>query len=335
MDISVRPAVAAAFAGALLCALLMPAADAQEPACQAPGSYAFTGSPGRVVAGEPATLSITYHACGDPTEHTFTVTSRPLGQSEPVTTVGTVTTPAEQDATATLTVRPEVSTTYSAAENGQVYSRLPSTDIVVDPRPTCPPQATLTVPQHLVAGQPATMTVTSTSRQNWNATPDGYRRTSPAATSPITNWTGPATARAETTRSVSWTFTTTTSSRVWARYAGGCQDSQGRDIAYDAITSSAVVAVSPLLTISARRNGPRDYTFSGQAISRPNQTVSLYRVDAQGHEVLTARTASTASGTWTVRRAFAGSGRFGFVVRTAADPANAAGASRTRSTLIY
>jgi hypothetical protein len=93
--------------------------------------------------------------------------------------------------------------------------------------------------------------------------------------------------------------------------------------------------VTPLLTLTAVRNGLRDYTFSGRAVSRPGHVLNLYRVQRDGTEVLTSRTPSTTAGTWTVRRFFLGSGEFGFVVRTPADQANAAGASNVRPTVIH
>jgi hypothetical protein len=64
--------------------------------------------------------------------------------------------------------------------------------------------------------------------------------------------------------------------------------------------------------------------------------VSLYRQTADGRSVLTAQTrADATTGQWTVRRAFTGSGRFGFVVRTGQDLLNAPGASNVRSLLVY
>ena len=60
--------------------------------------------------------------------------------------------------------------------------------------------------------------------------------------------------------------------------------------------------------------------------------ISLYRVTADGQQVLTSQTrASSTNGTWTLNRTFLGTGRFGFVVRTGQDLMNAPGASAVRS----
>jgi hypothetical protein len=96
----------------------------------------------------------------------------------------------------------------------------------------------------------------------------------------------------------------------------------------------AVIDVAPRLTLTAFRNGPRDYTFSGTA-TRPDQVLSLYRVNANGSEVLTSQARATDAQTWSLRRVFLGSGRFGFVLRTGRDMANAPGASNVRNTVIH
>lgn len=201
---------------------------------------------------------------------------------------------------------------------------------------SCAPQVSSTAsPSTVTAGTPVKLTVTGPADQQWNASPQGYRRVTPTTTARITDWQNGTTTEADGARTFTWTFTPTTSSRVWASYGGGCTTSDGQASAYDSVTTSTLVSVAPRLTITAVRNGTRDYTFSGQAVSRTGQTVSLYRVDSQGREVLTARSTSTSSGTWSLRRSFTGSGRFGFLVRTSADAANTAGASSTRSTLIF
>lgn len=127
-----------------------------------------------------------------------------------------------------------------------------------------------------------------------------------------------------------WTLAPTTSTRVSADVfsAEGNCGSQGHGS-----RSVGVLDVAPRLTLDAVRNGVRDYTFSGQA-SRDDQVLSLYRVTANGSQVLTAQTRSS-GGRWSLRRVFTGSGRFGFVVRTGRDMANAAGASTVRPTLVH
>lgn len=95
-----------------------------------------------------------------------------------------------------------------------------------------------------------------------------------------------------------------------------------------------VVNVAPRLTLDAVRVAPRVYDFFGQATT-PGLVLNLYRVNADGSQVLTARTRASAAGTWTLTRTFLGSGRFGFVARTGRTMANAPGSSNTRPTLIF
>jgi hypothetical protein len=115
-----------------------------------------------------------------------------------------------------------------------------------------------------------------------------------------------------------------TNTRLYARQVG-CAEG-----------ASVVVEVRPLLTLAAKRNGTRDYTFSGRAIPARagGFVVALYRVTPEGKEVLTAHARTTSTGTFTIRRTFSGSGRFGFLVRTGRDIQNAAGASAVRPTLV-
>ena len=101
---------------------------------------------------------------------------------------------------------------------------------------------------------------------------------------------------------------------------------------------SIVLSVRPALTLQHSRTGTRSYSFYGTSVpARPEGlVVSLYRITADGQEVLTARTRANAThGNWRINRTFSGSGRFGFVVRTSADITNAAGKSNLQSVLIY
>ena len=117
-----------------------------------------------------------------------------------------------------------------------------------------------------------------------------------------------------------------TNTRLYARQVG-C--SAGAQI---------VLNVRTLLTLTAQRNASRDYTFSGRALPARvgGLIVSLYRLTPEGRQVLTSQTrADATTGTYSIRRVFTGSGRFGFVVRTGQDLQNAPGASNVRSTLVY
>ena len=101
---------------------------------------------------------------------------------------------------------------------------------------------------------------------------------------------------------------------------------------------STVLNVATTLTLAVERTGTREYVFSGDSLpARPGGlVVSLYRVTADGSQVLTAQTrASQATGEWRLVRRFTGSGRFGFLVRTGQDLLNAPGSSAVRSLLVY
>ncbi len=95
------------------------------------------------------------------------------------------------------------------------------------------------------------------------------------------------------------------------------------------------VPVRPSLTISAVRNAPRDYSFTGRVLPGRGQAVNLYRVDGAGSRVLTSRTVVKPDGTYRIDRRFSGSGRFGFEVRVGESATNLAGSSPVRSTLIF
>ena len=113
---------------------------------------------------------------------------------------------------------------------------------------------------------------------------------------------------------------------------------QQRGCTADPARDSVVLTVRPKLTLAVSRTGTRSYSFYGGSVpARPEGLViSLYRITADGQEVLTARTRANAThGNWRINRTFSGSGRFGFVVRTSTDITNAAGQSNKQSVLIY
>lgn len=96
------------------------------------------------------------------------------------------------------------------------------------------------------------------------------------------------------------------------------------------------VTVRSALSIAARRLGPRDYLFSGRVFPARGQVVSLYRYSEQSDSrVLTAQGRVQTDGTYSIRRHFTGSGRFGFGTYVAGSERNAAGESLIRSTLVY
>jgi hypothetical protein len=112
---------------------------------------------------------------------------------------------------------------------------------------------------------------------------------------------------------------------------------------------SVVLNVRTQISLNVVRNAVRTYTFSGSAIpARPNGLiVSLYRVTNDGRQILAAQTRANANvgqpgydarrpaGSYSIRRVFTGTGRFGFVVRTGQDLQNAPGSSNVRSLLVF
>lgn len=90
---------------------------------------------------------------------------------------------------------------------------------------------------------------------------------------------------------------------------------------------SVVVNVHTTLSLSAIRNGVRNYTFQGRNLPRrAGQLITLYRISG-GTEIRTAIVYTDATGTWYIRRQFTGTGTFGFRVRTSQNLTNAAGVS--------
>jgi hypothetical protein len=98
---------------------------------------------------------------------------------------------------------------------------------------------------------------------------------------------------------------------------------------------SAVINVHTAISISAKRNGPRDYTFSGKTFPGRALIVNLYRDSGTGNPVLTARARADSSGRYAIHRTFTGNGRFVFFTYTGGDLTNAEGASDDRPTVIH
>ena len=123
---------------------------------------------------------------------------------------------------------------------------------------------------------------------------------------------------------VTWSVSPLTNTRLYAQKQGG------------APTPPVVLSVAPAVSLAATRTGTRTYAFSGRTVPARagGLVVSLYRVDAAHHEVLTGRTRTDSHGRWSLTRTFSGTGRFGFVARTSGDVQNAAGTSSTRSVLL-
>lgn len=95
------------------------------------------------------------------------------------------------------------------------------------------------------------------------------------------------------------------------------------------------IDVQPTLTLAARRTSPRAYTFTGRVTPGRGQTVGLYRVEDDGRQIATASAVVGPDGTYRIDRRFVGSGRFGFVVRTAENERHRAGTTPVRPTVIH
>lgn len=194
--------------------------------------------------------------------------------------------------------------------------------------------------QQVVAGETVTLTLTGKGEvDNAYARFSGYRWETPSRQGQV-QWVTPVPDAAvdnvsplgagETaTETVTLRPTTNTRLRVLWGFRAGCLHADA-----GLRPEQSVIDVAPRLTLTAVRNGVRDYTFSGVATT-PGLIVNLYRVDADGSRVLTSQGRATDAGTWTIRRRFLGSGRFGFVVHTGRTMANAPGASSTRPTVIH
>jgi hypothetical protein len=180
-----------------------------------------------------------------------------------------------------------------------------------------PRQATLELATHLItATQAAGVTVHAPA----NSVVDllAYSR-------PSTTLTVVRTATVGASGAVTWSVSPLTNTRLFAQIHNA------------APTQQEVLGVATALSLSAARTGVRTYAFSGRSI--PARTggliVSLYRITADHHEVLTAQTrADAGTGNWSLTRAFSGTGTFSFVVRTGTDLQNAAGRSNERTVTI-
>jgi hypothetical protein len=174
-------------------------------------------------------------------------------------------------------------------------------------------QATMEVGSQLIA---ATKSATVTAHAPAGSIVDLYAYSRPSTTFSIVR-----SATVGDSGDVSWTVSPLTNTRLFA---------QIRD---RAPSPQAVLGVSTGLSLSAARTGTRTYVFSGRSIPARSGglIVSLYRITADHHEVLTAQTrANATNGSWSLTRAFSGTGTFSFVVRTGSDLQNAAGRSNER-----
>jgi hypothetical protein len=189
------------------------------------------------------------------------------------------------------------------------------------PSPTgpagCATASTLLGAPEINAMETANVTVTGTR----GSTVDLF-----AYTRPTTSYAVVRTGVVSTNGTISWGIRPPRNTRLYAQQRGCTAGNQ------------VVLGVRTTLSLSAVRNGVRNYTFSGDSLpARPGGLiVSLYRVNADGSQVLTSQArASATTGEWSITRVFTGRGTFGFVVRTGQDLQNAPGSSRVRTTAVF
>lgn len=100
-------------------------------------------------------------------------------------------------------------------------------------------------------------------------------------------------------------------------------------------SNSVVINVHTTLSLSAYRDGVRQYHFQGRNLPRlAGQLITLYRID-NGKEIRTAIVKTNTSGIWRIDRKFLGSGEFVFVARSGQTLNNAPGRSNERLTIIH
>lgn len=316
-----------------------------RPGCGAPPQHEVTASPRSISSGATTTVTVLrrLEPCypDESQTHEVTLYAKLTMRDTAPTVVATGRT--DSGGLVSFVLAPAETTDYS-----DVPERLSSTAtrffrVIVDdqpfPSPNCVSYALAVDRDAVVAGEPVYVHGTIRGDGNYDhkvlVQPAGYTRR-PGLTAldggAFTRLPGGGLPGSDGVKGARWSFTPTTSSRVWMSWSDVCHDGQTRAGATD---ERPLVVVAPRLTLTAQRHGPRDYTFRGLAVSRPDHVLSLYRLTAGGAEVLTARTRSTAAGTWSLRRSFLGSGEFAFVLRTPADQANAAGASNVRPTVIH
>jgi hypothetical protein len=315
-----------------------PSASPTRFPCGAPDQHSVSADPTSISSGATTTLTVVrrLEPCypDESRTHDVTLYARPAGtQAEP-----TVVATGETDSQGRVDFvhAPTQSTEYSDLLDFQAYANGPRVvQVTVDgmtptPSPTpvhgdCRAGAQVTLDQATII---ATGSATVTVREVPNTVVDLF-----AYTHPSTEYRLVRSATANADGIARFTIRPPANTRLKA--------AQREEDCTDPVFGtepSVVLNVRTALTLTAERNGVRDYTFAGDSLpARPGGLiVSLYRVTDSGRQVLTAQDRPDAqNGEWTINRKFTGTGRFGFVVRTGQDLQNAPGVSNTRSTLIY
>ena len=292
-------------------------------------------------AGLPALLSTSPASADHAPGHEATT---PPGQATPSDTpTATISPSTSPSPTISFTPSPRASASASASTSASpAATKAPNPQGPPSAKPTTSPQGPPATPPGCARAaevllERSTITATGTTGVAVQAAPNTFVELF-AYTRPSTRYVLVRSGTTDNTGTVTFTpLRPPANTRLQARQRG-C-----------AFGESRVLNVRTQLSLNVVRNGPRDYTFSGRAIpARPNGLiVTLYRVTPDGREVLTAQTRANANvgqegydptrpaGSYSIRRVFLGSGRFGFVVRTGQDLQNAPGRSNTRPTLIF
>lgn len=270
-------------------------------------------------AGLPLLLSSNASAASDPGGGGSAVAPAQAAQAE-VTATPTATITSSPSATPTATMTSSPTATPTATMTGNP--------------PDTPPGCLRAAEVRLAR---TTINATGSAGVSVTATPNSFVELS-AYTRPSTDYTVVRSGTTDAQGNITFADLRPPANTRLAAQQRGC-----------AFGRSEVLNVRTQLSMKVVRNGKQTYTFSGQAIpARPHGLiVSLYRVTEDGRQILTAQSRANANtgqpgydrgrpaGSYTIRREFTGTGRFGFVVRTGQDLQNAPGVSNTRSTLIY
>jgi hypothetical protein len=222
------------------------------------------------------------------------------------------------------------------------------------PSPTGAP-----VPATLVLKSAPTITPGTASVMEGSGTPNAdvelrcYSRTpqnsAPGAPQPPPFFTARQASLGSTGRAT-FTLLPGTNTRCFLKYAGVADT-------HDAQVHSIVQNVATGLSLSAYRDGVRQYHFQGTNLPRrAGQLITLYRyASGPNHDqycvpspesytgssntscvaIRTATALTNSSNVWRIDRTFTGSGQFYFVVRTSQTLTNAAGFSNQRLTVIH
>lgn len=312
-----------------------PATTPARSPCGRPSEHDVSASPTSITSGATTTVTVVrrLEPCysDESRSHLVELYARPAGSQQEGQVVATGNT--DSQGRVQFVLSPATSTDYSDVSTFPAFADGPRTvRVLVDgprtqttPHADCRAGARVSLASStLVAGQSVAVTV----QEVPNSLVDLYAYTRPSTTyrlvrSAVTDANGVAV----------FSVRPPANTRLQAR--------QREEDCADPVFGtepSVVLDVAASLSLSAFRNGVRDYTFTGRvmpAAERVGKTVSLYRSQGSGRYVLVAQTAVRSDGVWRIDRRFSGSGRFDLVARTGRDMTNAAGTSVVRPTVIH